>query len=75
MVREKLRIELTDKERAEWSDSVAYQFAVTVEGDVVVYEEWEDMDELFGNGYGIRVPARVWREAMPWIEAQLRTLA
>lgn len=74
MIREKLRVALTEEERKEWWSGVAYEFSTTVEGDVVVREQWEDMDELYSDGCSIRIPSRVWREAIPWIEAQMRAL-
>lgn len=75
MTREKLRIELTEKERKEWWAGVALEFDVSAEGNVTVYEEWQSTDELHGDGCKVTMPARIWREAATWIEAQINALA
>ncbi len=64
-----LRIELTPEE-AEERSAVAVTFSVR-KGCVAVGEEWPEEDEIYGDGCDVRVPLRVWKEAMPWIAQRI----
>ncbi len=66
---DKLRIETIPAERqVSWcADAIAFTFEVDESGNVSMGEDWAKKDETWGYGVGIRIPARIWAIAAPWI--------
>jgi hypothetical protein len=57
---------LTKKESEVYS-CTAIWFAVYSDGNVVIRESWDHQDEIWSDGIGIEVPARIWKDAMKWM--------
>lgn len=65
---DELQIELTPQE-CEGSTVVGFKFKRLAGGGMAITEQWDGHDELYADGVMIRIPARVWNEALAWFTA------
>jgi hypothetical protein len=68
---ENLRIELTAAER-NGPGLLGGVVAITAsirDGVIAVGEEWDSLDEIFGDGCSVHVPPRIWEEILRWYAA------
>lgn len=66
-----LTIKTTKSERREWCWAMSYSFEI-VDGIVCISEKWGGLDELYSDGVAIKMPARIWKKAYPWIIENMR---
>ena len=73
----RISVSAADFPNEEWRAEriVAYDFALMNDGRFVITELWTDSDESYAAYNDIEVPARVWREAWPWIVARMNVAA
>jgi hypothetical protein len=69
-VTDELHIEFTEAEKDATYGDVAVTFSVAA-GIVRVEAHWSGMDELWGSSCTVRIPARIWAIAVPWIAERL----
>lgn len=50
----------------------ALVFSVDDDGTVTIVEKWRGNDEAYGDYIFIKIPLEVWRQALPWIDEQLK---
>lgn len=46
----------------------SWTFTLLDDDSVAVTENWISEKDFYGNGFMIQIPARVWAEALYWIE-------
>lgn len=65
---DKLEIALTPEESGA-STVVGFTFKRLEGGGMSITEQWDGYDEIYADGVMIKIPARVWNEALAWFTA------